>query len=207
MFGRAQKSNTTPKEISAKILELCAKIDSTQKPLFVEVANEQGNKQDDCFENVRLWVEKKGGRIQYGWTIWENPQILVEGEFHAVWETPEGRLLDITPKRDGEAKILFLPDSKKIWTEEPVDNIRLPLTDATHTRLMIRLNESMFALHKRYYKNGKTEVPYDEYLATLARFGLNPDHPKAIGVYDFCPCGSGNKFKFCCAEAVKNSRK
>jgi hypothetical protein len=203
MFGLPEKATTTPKEITKEIFELCAKIDPTQKPVFVNVVVKSNGRLDDCFENVRLLIAKEGGVARYGWTIWEQPEVLVEGEFHAVWQTPEGKLLDVTPKRDGENKILFLPDSKRVWQEEPIDNIRFPLKDTPAIRLMIRFNEASFALHKRYYTDGNSEIPQSEFQKVLAKFGLCPGHPAEIGKYDPCACGSGKKFKFCCADLTK----
>jgi hypothetical protein len=43
--------------------------------------------------------------------IWECA-MFAEAEFQCVWRSTEGQQIDITPRRDGEAMILFLPDPK-----------------------------------------------------------------------------------------------
>ncbi|MEO6878437.1 MAG: hypothetical protein ABI205_08150 [Gemmatimonadaceae bacterium] len=53
-----------------------------------------------CIHNVRKKVELDGGRARYGWTF--NPRRGAAGPyitlaFHAVWNAPDGRLIDVTP--------------------------------------------------------------------------------------------------------------
>src|SRR5688572_28586176 len=54
-----------------------------------------------CFDNVWRKVELTGGRERYGWTfhLKTRPGV-VEYLFvtlHAVWNPPDGRLIDVTP--------------------------------------------------------------------------------------------------------------
>lgn len=55
-------------------------------------------------------VRHDGGAIVFGWTIWEWPKVMLTAEFHAVWESPDGDLIDITPKPQRETSIIFVPD-------------------------------------------------------------------------------------------------
>ena len=106
--------HTTPEEITEKILKFCKeKIDPTTTPVFLELVPVGDCMLGDCFGNVENYVKNNGGRIQYGWIIWEIPNFFLEAEFHAVWINEDGEYIDITPKVDGERKILFLPDSKR----------------------------------------------------------------------------------------------
>ena len=72
-------------------------------------------------------VEKNGGGFQYGWQIWEWPDVMIEAEFHAVWNSPQGILIDITPKQIDTHKILFLPDANRTYEGKQVNNFRQPL--------------------------------------------------------------------------------
>ena len=128
---------------------------------------------------------------------------MVEGIFHAVWLKPDGQLLDITPTRDDEKQILFLPDSVRKWEHKLVDNIRLPLTNSSKANFGINLSKAMAALQSKYFDGEKSAVPKDEYDHVLARFGLRPGHKDQIGPYEMCPCGSGKNFKFCCMTEIK----
>lgn len=66
----------------------------------------------DCHNNVIAQVALRGGEHVYGWIVWVANKIF-DFEFHSVWRSPEGKLIDITPRRDGEKQILFLPDSAR----------------------------------------------------------------------------------------------
>lgn len=54
-----------------------------------------------------------------GWAIWQWANILVEAEAHAVWESPEGALIDITPHENGESRIPFLRDDGMVYNGNP----------------------------------------------------------------------------------------
>ena len=97
-----------PLEISAKISEFCSTI-SSSKPLYIPVIPEDYSVAGNCYYNVMKKVSYDGGSMQYGWAIWEWPDVMLEGEFHAVWISPQGNLIDITPNI--ENKILLLPDN------------------------------------------------------------------------------------------------
>lgn len=106
--------HTTPRKITERILEFCReKIDPTTKPIFLKLVQAENCNFSDCFGNVENYIENNGGGVQYGWIIWETPNLFVEGEFHAVWVNNKGEYVDITPKIDGEKEILFLPDSRR----------------------------------------------------------------------------------------------
>jgi hypothetical protein len=67
-----------------------------------------GYREGQCHVNVLHRVRMHGGKRLNGWIIWEC-MMFAEAEFHCVWQT-SGALIDITPRRDGEEQILFLPD-------------------------------------------------------------------------------------------------
>jgi hypothetical protein len=45
-----------------------------------------------CVQNVRCVVKKHGGKILFGWCLYEG-KLAVEAEFHAVWESPDGKTI------------------------------------------------------------------------------------------------------------------
>lgn len=203
--------STTPPAVTEQVLALCRKLDPSRTPAYVPVSPWERSIMDSCFFNIPEKIAADGGGVQYGWTIWERPGLLIEGEFHAVWVSPVGEFIDITPKRDGENKILFLPDSQRVWTGEPVDNVRMPLVDNEITRRLIKSSEESFELRKRHYKGGPlirflaAEEPLPEFLAEpFEQFvqnymPANAPSPK-IGRNEPCPCRSGKKYKKCCGN-------
>jgi hypothetical protein len=70
----------------------------------------KGYPPQECFENVRLHVEKNGGEAVYGWTVVEYEGLFFESEFHAVWKDDSGELIDITPSTMKE-NIFFVDPS------------------------------------------------------------------------------------------------
>jgi hypothetical protein len=81
-----------------------------------------------------------------GWCIWEWPGILLNAEFHACWLSPEGEIIDITPKPDGEKTVLFLPDpalkfegERILGRIEPLSHKREVLDYVAVSRKLMRL--------------------------------------------------------------------
>ena len=106
--------------------------------------------------DVRRQVEEHGGSIQHGWTIWEWPGISAEGEFHAVWRKPDGQLLDVTQKKDGESRIVFAPDPKRVFEERRVPNIRMAIGRNPRILRWIEMNER----YDRFVSRALQDVPF-----------------------------------------------
>lgn len=67
-----------------------------------------------CHFNVWLQTRHAGGEPQPGWIlVQDKQQSFTEAIFHTVWRTPDGKLLDVTPRADLEKRILFQPDPKR----------------------------------------------------------------------------------------------
>jgi len=66
---------------------------------------------NDCHLNVWVQCNYEGGGAVSGWMIAEDAkQGFIEAQFHTVWCSSGGELQDITPRMDGEKKIMFFPD-------------------------------------------------------------------------------------------------
>jgi hypothetical protein len=80
-----------------------------------------------CTDNVRMMIERHGGRAQSGWRIMESlPHVLLEAEFHVIWISPDGEALDVTPAPLAGAT-LFLPDPALRYEGRQIDNRRKAL--------------------------------------------------------------------------------
>lgn len=110
---------TTPRTISHAVQRLCNRLAPDRGPVFVEVQSPSFEEVGECYKNVQAQVENEGGRTQTGWVIWEMPRVLLNAERHCCWLSPDGRLMDVTPKADGESQILFVPDCTP-WKGERV---------------------------------------------------------------------------------------
>jgi hypothetical protein len=100
---------TTPsRPLSPRVKRHCLSI-SPAEPVFLQFTSINPNYvKHNCHLNVAHLVRERGGRLVTGWMIWEGP--FIDAEFHSVWQDEEGRLIDVTPRADGEKTILFLPD-------------------------------------------------------------------------------------------------
>ena len=160
--------------------------------------------QAECFPNVLTKVERDGGKMVLGWQLWEWPEVLVEGEFHAVWESPEGNLVDITPKETHIEKILFLPDPEATYDGRAKDNFRMPLNDNRITLDLIKANKKYFKL----LNSGALANYYGPVVATpdmvriLNKLRLIQHMLKnKLDENIVCLCGKGGKkYKNCCGR-------
>lgn len=101
-----------------------------------------------CHFNVWCQIRIEGGEPQPGWVFAQDKyKGFAEAIFHTVWRTPDGRLIDVTPRKDLEKRLLFVPDAQRaiVLTSHDgrpaihtFDNVRLlgtslmtPLTEIT----------------------------------------------------------------------------
>ena len=201
-LARVMDSNiifTTPLRISDEILAFCSEIDSANRPIFVPVKSVNAVRFNYCLTDVPAYSEKNGGKVQFGWTIWECPNLLLKAEFHACWLSPGGDLLDITPKDGNENKILFLPDSQRIYEHLAIANRYKALIENDFTQLWVECEKKKEELRAKYFKNDEVDdiaanAEFEKWLAykrkTRQKTGRN----------DPCPCGSGKKYKKCCLK-------
>jgi hypothetical protein len=198
---------TTPKQITDIIRVFCKEIDPSQEPLFVKVIPGEGCLPNCCMTNVPEYKKLNGGDIQYGWIIWEAPGQLLDAEFHAVWRRPDGSLVDLTPTMDGEKSILFLPDSKRVYEHQLVENIRKPLSDSPEVIWMIEVSRILFNIRSKHFRDDKIDAAAVESelegmsseLRSL-RDEIFKAKTKKPGRNKPCPCGSGRKYKKCCGR-------
>lgn len=191
----------TPPVITKQLISLATKVAPGKTPTYIPVCSESGAKVNECFHNVEAKVQKDGGSIVHGWQLWEWPNVLVEGEFHAVWRSPDGNLVDITPKADGEEKVLFVPDERRTYRGVTIDNFRVALRDDLLIHHFIKVSEQIAKVMnrgERAQQFGYVSVPADE-IEPLLRFQTLTGEmlSKGLRAHDECLCGSGKKYKRC----------
>ncbi|MDQ3819520.1 MAG: zinc chelation protein SecC, partial [Acidobacteriota bacterium] len=118
----------TPRKITDDVQEFCREVAEGGEPVYLEVVPSHQDIPLDCFINVEKRVSEYGGSVQHGWRIWEWPHTMIEAEFHAVWLAPDDMLVDVTPAPKGVTRVLFLPDSSRVYEGRQVNNIRKPLS-------------------------------------------------------------------------------
>ena len=190
-------NETTPLIISKQILGFCNEIDASNEPLYVPVRPDVHADFNECFRNVAIHITEHSGQIKYGWIIWEEPELWLNAEFHAVWISSTGEFINITPKVDGESRILFLPDSKRCFQGPPVENRRKLLVDTELTRRWMWREHNVSLIKEKHFQNGA--VNHESFHAERDRWlESNYSTRPKIGRNERCLCGSGKKFKACC---------
>lgn len=174
---------TTPKAIDEPVLDFVREYVAVDGcPLFVPVNPSEDALELDCFSNVERQIERAGGGRRHGWAIWVHGKSMIEAEFHTVWVSPDGRLIDITP-HDVEHRIAFVSEPTLRYNNKQVPNRRKMLRAGPDVdRVMQRL-----AKRDDWFMNpqpGVMEPP------PLVRANIRP---KAL-----CPCGSSQLYKDCC---------
>lgn len=72
-----------------------------------------------CHVNVAYWVDKVGGSRVDGWAYVDTKEMVRAGVhiwmWHSVWQTPEGKLVDVTQNKnlEGRDKLTFCIDKKR----------------------------------------------------------------------------------------------
>jgi len=199
----------TPAAITPEVLKLCAELNSTVQPAYIKITPATGCMPNDCFDCVRQKVARDGGRIQFGWVIWEWPRVFIEAEHHAVYEGPGTPLEDITPSAFPDIqRRLFLPDDAAVYNFEDEGvlkpNVRLALCDDP-------LIDAFFAAAKErediLNSIPGVNVGFDQVSPAVRSTILAVEQKEAQFIYQLgmkytprnarCFCGSDEKFKRC----------
>jgi hypothetical protein len=118
-----------PSKDDRRVISFCESICPGVRPFYVSVRAESASVMLQCFPNVETKVNASGGLIIYGWNITQVPKIHVEAQFHAIWQSPEGEFVDITPDDAGLSRILFLRDDTRKYSGSKVSHQRFALGD------------------------------------------------------------------------------
>lgn len=87
-------------------------------PVYVDYQDVGGSYAPDfCHVSVKHAVQQRGGCRIHGWALWQFSNVIV-GDFHSVWETPSGTLVDVTPPKLGN-RVLFVPDPSLSIKSDP----------------------------------------------------------------------------------------
>jgi len=101
---------------------------------------------NECFSILPEHVASHGGSQVIGWAVWERPGVFIEAEFHAVWCSPDGELMDIVPRARLFDEILFLPDAARPYTGRQVDNMRRALVSDNDVKRFLFLFHRQFEI-------------------------------------------------------------
>jgi len=167
---QVKSASTTPKKSNGSCGAFCRTINPYAKQVYLPFTSvDERYIHGNCFTNVWHCILNRGGVSVCGWIIWEvrNPKLMgyrFDAEHHSIWQNPEGDLVDITPRVDGERLILFLPDPQRSFDfstltafSNRTDSPEIPYAQwATETHRIAPSRESRFQAERLgfEYKNG-----------------------------------------------------
>lgn len=192
-----------PIELQQRILDFCSSI-SSSSPEVLKSSPSGFAKVSECFSNVDLQVEQQGGRGIFGWLIWDWEGVYTEAEFHAVWESEDGRRHEISPHASSDPYVVFLPDEAREYKGLRVNNIRQAASGNKVIADLIRLCDAEFVRFGQI-RYGAQLVGREAQLfqsAQEARHILVSTLQSGANRNARCACGSGERFKRCHEEWV-----
>ncbi|PQJ08926.1 hypothetical protein CJD36_021930 [Flavipsychrobacter stenotrophus] len=122
-----KKTATSPKTTNNHIEKLLNQLNVEFDPEIIPVRVEPEAKTKSCYYNVEEKMKRDGGKIHYGWAIWQS-QYLCEAEHHSVWEDNEGELVCVTPREQRYDKIMFVPDNNRVYKGVSISNVALNIS-------------------------------------------------------------------------------
>jgi len=193
--------------MSRDLVALCSELDTGTDPVYVQVRPSDTSQINECFPTVDAYVAKHGGTRLLGWSLWEFPGLFVDAEFHAVWKSPEGALVDVTKRNRAIGSVLFLPAPGLTYTGRQVNNVRRPISLEPLVVEYLATFDDEFELinrgdraeqHGEISLGGAEAQEYREIERRRAATYLHVrDLASAIGPYTPCPCNSGKKVRWC----------
>jgi hypothetical protein len=110
-----------------------------------------------CYDNVARRVQADSGRLVMGWMLEERPGAFVSATHHAVWQSPQGVLIDITnPGHGGEpaGSTTFVRDANP----PRLDDTRMLLVETNFFKLLGHpLLDAQFAAYRVHNSDMREE--------------------------------------------------
>lgn len=206
---------TIPLLNDSELIKLIQLINPSIKPISVEVQPEEYAQENECIPAVKEKIKRDGGSQILGWQFWKS-DFWIEAEFHSVWKSPCGKLVDITPKTIPIfsnfsmpiSLITFLPDPEIKYAEAQIDNIRKNITDNPVVDDLIEMFKAEFKLLNRGKRALEYKVELKDEDADLfseirrAKLALYSMVQKGMDRKSDCFCGSNNKYEDCCYKKI-----
>lgn len=83
----------------------------TDEPITVPVVAQPDCNPSECWINVPRMIAQHGGTLISGRAIWSHRAgSWYHLEAHAIWQRPDGALIDPTPKEEGDRNITFVSE-------------------------------------------------------------------------------------------------
>lgn len=145
-----------------RVQTFCAEVSPGSQPVLVSCRPRFDRAANECFSIVEEQIAANGGSMAVGWAIWEWPGVFIEAEYHAVWKSPDGQLLDLTVRTLLASNILFLADPLREYHGRQIDNVRKPLVrdnDLVRFLFIFRRHFEIMNLGDLAFQHGPISLP------------------------------------------------
>lgn len=197
----------SPKEENEFVLKILDILNTEFLTEQVPIRIEDYSKPLNCFLNVEEKLKKDGGSVHYGWAILQN-NIVCEAERHAVWESPDGELIDITPRDVKLDEIMFLSDNDFVYEGQLTDNVRINVTKNKVVDHFIRVCEVLETFYSYGNRITDDQVELDSRVAQIIHEyeGLKARMLRLIKdngtERSLCICGGSKNYKNCHGKVI-----
>lgn len=117
------------------------------EPMAVHFEHKPDCNFGQCWQNVQTTMQREGGTLVIGRIVWQEEHGLwFHLEAHAVWRNPEGRLVDPTPKVDGETETVFVEDDIKHVGEVVIPSRYIVTSKSPKVRRLVEVLEQRGAI-------------------------------------------------------------
>jgi hypothetical protein len=103
----------TPTKYDSDVITI-SRLLSDATPIYVPINTESYSRHAQCFNNVRNKVRFDGGQLVSGWLFSIYEGVYVVAIAHAIWQSPDGTLIDLTPAQQSslnQERGLFTPQN------------------------------------------------------------------------------------------------
>ncbi|MFC4255357.1 hypothetical protein GRI97_07965 [Altererythrobacter xixiisoli] len=140
---------------------------------------------EQCYWEVRKHVATNGGSLRTGWRLLDAMGKVVQAQHHAVWERPDGQLIDISPPPSsldaGVPVSLFIPDDRldigDLAYPPSFDNISVVLSMSSHLAGYTQASQRQTTVLRAGYAKAR-EIGIDRHEAGMMMRHLIPCHPQ-----------------------------
>ena len=172
----------TPDTVSEVVLAACRTVVSNPNPVHVPVRLEAYSRPDDCHRNVAEKVRRDGGEVLFGWVVWEIPEWSIRLEFHSIYRTPQGRLLDVSPPLHEGQIVLFLHDPVRVYEGINIATAHYPYNNSEfcreHVAIFDWMNRLIFPPGKPYgYRHEVSEKDLELFRSRLGKLSICSRNP------------------------------
>ncbi len=125
---------------------------------FFEVIRKPTFPAGRCYWNVEDCISKHGGKSIYGWMIEWVPELNVEAMHHAIYQTPNGELIDVSATsgpRSGNYTTFIPSNELAINLSEPprIPRRNYPLVNDPDLIRHLYLSERNFSAHTSFVRD------------------------------------------------------